>query len=176
VPELPAGCGTLVRMADAATTTSTPARVLYAERLTAPASWWAISVLVCGASLGAILLKLSGVAGAVGAVVGVLIGTALVAGYGRIGIELTERELRAGPAAVPVAVLGPARALDAEEARSLRMERSDARAFMLLRSYLKAAVLVEVNDPEDPTPYLYLSTRHPKRVVAAVEQVRRQGQ
>lgn len=39
---------------------------------------------------------------------------------------------------------------------------------MLLRGYIPTAVRVEVTDPEDPTPYLYLSTRQPERLVAAL--------
>jgi hypothetical protein len=38
---------------------------------------------------------------------------------------------------------------------------------MLLRSYVKTAVRVEVVDPQDPHPYLYLSSRHPERLAAA---------
>jgi hypothetical protein len=38
------------------------------------------------------------------------------------------------------------------------------RAFMLLRGYVPTAVRVEVSDPDDPTPYLYLSTRRPEQL------------
>lgn len=33
---------------------------------------------------------------------------------------------------------------------------------MLLRSYIPTAVRVEITDPQDPTPYVYLSTREPQ--------------
>jgi hypothetical protein len=39
---------------------------------------------------------------------------------------------------------------------------ADARAYLLLRPYLKRAVRVEITDPADPTPYWLVSTRHPK--------------
>ncbi|CAM5730941.1 Membrane protein OS=Streptomyces microflavus OX=1919 GN=Smic_08080 PE=4 SV=1 [Streptomyces microflavus] len=32
-----------------------------------------------------------------------------------------------------------------------------------MRSYISGAVRVEVLDPDDPTPYLYISTRTPNR-------------
>jgi hypothetical protein len=43
---------------------------------------------------------------------------------------------------------------------------------MLLRGYIRTAVRVEITDPEDPTPYAYLSTREPARLVAALTAVR----
>jgi hypothetical protein len=39
---------------------------------------------------------------------------------------------------------------------------------MLLRSYVPTALRVEVTDPADPTPYLYLSTRDPEALAAAI--------
>jgi hypothetical protein len=73
--------------------------------------------------------------------------------------------LEAGTARLPLTALGAATALDAEAARRLRTTEADARAFMLLRGYVRTAVRVDVTDPEDPTPYLYLSTRRPDKLV-----------
>jgi hypothetical protein len=39
---------------------------------------------------------------------------------------------------------------------------------MLLRSYVPTALKVEVTDPADPTPYVYLSTRSPQRLADAL--------
>ena len=58
--------------------------------------------------------------------------------------------------------------MDAEGARALQTHQADARAFLLLRSYVRTAVRVENVDPADPTPYLYLSTRKPEELAAAV--------
>jgi hypothetical protein len=43
---------------------------------------------------------------------------------------------------------------------------------MLLRSYVPTAVRIEITDPEDPTPYVYLSTRDPQALAAALTAVR----
>ena len=43
---------------------------------------------------------------------------------------------------------------------------ADARAYLLLRPYLKRAVRVEITDPADPTPYWLVSTRHPDELAA----------
>lgn len=71
----------------------------------------------------------------------------------------------------PLEALGDAEVLDGEEARAWRSYKADPRAFMLLRSYIPTAVRVKVTDPQDPTPYVYLSTREPQALVAALAPV-----
>jgi hypothetical protein len=80
--------------------------------------------------------------------------------------------LVAGDARIPLTALGEAEVLDAEEARAWRTHKADTRAFLLLRSYIPTALRVEVTDPEDPTPYLYLSTREPERLAEAIRSAR----
>ncbi len=45
---------------------------------------------------------------------------------------------------------------------------ADARAYLLVRPYLKRAVRVTVVDPADPTPYWLVGTRHPEALAAAL--------
>ena len=85
-----------------------------------------------------------------------------VSSYGSARIRVVAGALVAGDARIPLAALGDAEVLDAEEARAWRTHKADPRAFMLLRSYIPTAVRVEVTDPADPTPYVYLSTREPQ--------------
>ena len=51
--------------------------------------------------------------------------------------------------------------LDADATRRAAGVDADARAFLLLRPYLKRSVRVEITDPADPAPYWLVSTRHP---------------
>ena len=51
---------------------------------------------------------------------------------------------------------------------------ADARAYLLLRPYLKRAVRVEINDPADPTPYWLVGTRRPEDLAEALEALRRE--
>ncbi|WKX73024.1 DUF3093 domain-containing protein [Streptomyces sp. XD-27] len=143
----------------------------YEERLTAPRSWWFMTALV-GVALGLIMLPL-GTLPLVGGLIG---GTALaavaVSSYGSARVRVVAGSLVAGDARIPVSALGAAEALDAEEAAAWRTHKADPRAFMLLRGYIRTAVRVEVTDPSDPTPYVYLSTRHPERLAAALDAVR----
>jgi Protein of unknown function (DUF3093) len=143
----------------------------YDERLSVPRSWWLIAA-AAAVSLGLIALPF-GTAPTLAAVCG---GGALaavaVSAYGSARIRVVRGSLVAGEARIPVEALGRAHALDEAEARAWRSYRADPRAFMLLRAYIPTALRVEVVDPEDPTPYLYLSTRDPGRLARALEAVR----
>ena len=139
----------------------------YREKLSAPISWYLIAVAF-GLCFGIIFLVVSPWL-ALAALVGVAaVSCAVVATYGGPRIEVRPDGLTAGKANLPVGALGRAGALDAEAARALQTHQADARAFMLLRSYVRTAVRVENIDPADPTPYLYLSSRKPEELAAAV--------
>ncbi|MFF3690497.1 DUF3093 domain-containing protein [Streptomyces sp. NPDC002187] len=148
-----------------------PSAPQYAERLTAPRSWWAITALV-GVSGALVLLPLGTPASLGGLIAASALAGALVSSYGSARIRVVSGSLVAGEARIPVSALGDAQVLDAQEARAWRSYKADPRAFMLLRSYIPTAVRIEVTDPADPTPYVYLSTRDPKALVAALEGVR----
>lgn len=139
----------------------------YEERLTAPRSWWLISFLV-GVSFALILLPF-GTLPLLGGLVGGTAAAAVAASsYGSIRIRIVGDALIAGEAKIPVAALGEAEILDAEEARAWRTYKADTRAFMLMRSYVPTAVRVVITDPADPTPYVYVSTREPQALAAAI--------
>ncbi|MFJ9739134.1 DUF3093 domain-containing protein [Streptomyces sp. NPDC101166] len=143
----------------------------YEERLTAPRSWWFVSFLV-GVSFALILLPF-GTLPLLGGLVGGTAAAAVVASsYGSVRIRIVGDALVAGDAKIPVSALGEAEVLDAEEARAWRTYKADTRAFLLLRAYIPTALRVEVTDPEDPTPYLYLSTREPERLAEALRAAR----
>ncbi|GHF10795.1 DUF3093 domain-containing protein [Streptomyces griseoluteus] len=139
----------------------------YEERLTAPRSWWLISVLV-GVSFALILLPFGTLPLLGGLVGGTAVAAVMASAYGSPRIRVVGDALIAGDARIPVSALGAAEVLDAEEARAWRTHKADVRAFLLLRAYIPTALRVEVTDPEDPTPYLYLSTREPERLAAAI--------
>ncbi|MEU6226383.1 DUF3093 domain-containing protein [Streptomyces sp. NPDC047042] len=143
----------------------------YEERLTAPRSWWLISFLV-GVSFALILLPFGTLPLLGGLVGGTAVAAVAASSYGSIRIRVVGDALIAGEAKIPVAALGEAEILGPEEARAWRTYKADTRAFMLLRAYIPTALRVQVTDPEDPTPYLYLSTREPEQLVAALESAR----
>lgn len=145
--------------------------VLYEERLTVPRSWW-LFCLLTGAALALILLPfgtlpmLGGLAG------GTAVAAVVVSSYGSVRLRVVGGHLIAGEARIPVSALGEAEVLDPEEARAWRGHKADPRCFMVLRAYLPRALRVVVTDPEDPTPYLYLSTREPERLAQALREAK----
>ncbi|MEV6081439.1 DUF3093 domain-containing protein [Streptomyces sp. NPDC052069] len=148
-----------------------PSAPPFDERLTAPRSWWFIAFGV-GIACALMLLPL-GTLPLLGGLVGGTAATAVVvSSYGSVRIRVVAGALVAGDARIPLLALGEPEVLDAEEARAWRSHKADARAFMLLRSYVPTAVRVEVTDPSDPTPYVYLSTRDPQGLAAALTAVR----
>ncbi|MFI9800017.1 DUF3093 domain-containing protein [Streptomyces sp. NPDC052302] len=143
----------------------------YEERLTAPRSWWLVSFLV-GLSLALILLPFGTLPMLVGLAGGTAAAAVVASSYGSVRIRVAGDALIAGDARIPVRALGEAQILDREEARAWRTYKADTRAFLLLRAYIPTALRVEVTDPEDPTPYLYLSTREPERLADAIRTAR----
>ncbi|WP_031110049.1 DUF3093 domain-containing protein [Streptomyces sp. NRRL S-146] len=142
-------------------------RLIYDERLTAPKSWWAIATLF-GLSTAAIFMPY----GLIAALIALAIGTCLAATYvsaqGSTRIRVTEDTLYVADARIPLSALGQPEVLQGEEARAWRTYKADLRAFMVMRSFIPGAVRVEVLDPGDPTPYLYLSTRMPDQLAKAI--------
>ncbi|GAA2085693.1 DUF3093 domain-containing protein [Pseudolysinimonas kribbensis] len=143
--------------------TSPPA---YRERLW-PSPWvFLTTALVIPAAL-LVFLPISETAGIVvaivlyGAIVVILIATTPL-------VEVTDAEFGAGRAHLPLAVVHAVRAVEGDEAGAERGVRLDARAFLLIRGWIPDLVRVELDDPSDPTPYWLVSTRHPRRLVAAL--------
>ncbi|WP_329124082.1 DUF3093 domain-containing protein [Streptomyces sp. NBC_01465] len=143
----------------------------YEERLTAPRSWWFMSLLV-GFACALMFLPLGTLPLLGGLVGGTAVAGVVVSAYGSMRIRVVADSLVAGEAKIPLSALGEAEVLDAEEARAWRSHKADTRAFMLLRAYIPTALKVEITDPADPTPYAYLSTRHPEQLKAALAAVR----
>ncbi|WP_028814144.1 DUF3093 domain-containing protein [Streptomyces flavidovirens] len=148
-----------------------PSAPQYAESLTAPRSWWIIAGLI-GIAGGLMLLPLGLLPMLGGLVAAGALAAAGVSAYGSQRIRVVGDALIAGDARIPVSALGETEVLDAEQARAWRTYKADTRAHMLLRSYIPGALRVEVTDPADPTPYLYLSTRDPEGLAAALAAVR----
>ncbi|WP_181763999.1 DUF3093 domain-containing protein [Streptomyces albidus (ex Kaewkla and Franco 2022)] len=139
----------------------------YDERLTAPRSWWLIAALI-GLAAGLLMLPLGTLPMLGGLVAGAALAAVLVSSYGSVRIRVVAGSLVAGDARIPLSALGAAHVLDREEAFAWRTHKADPRAHMLLRSYIPTALRVEVSDPDDPTPYVYLSTRSPRRLADAL--------
>ena len=140
----------------------------YEERLTAPRTWWLVCLLV-GVSMALILLPFGTLPLLGGLVGGTAVAAVVTSSYGSVRIRVVGDSLIAGEAKIPVSALGEPEILDREEAQAWRTHKANPHAFMLLRAYIPTALRIPVTDPTDPTPYVYLSTRDPERVAAALE-------
>jgi hypothetical protein len=167
---------------------------VYHERLRVPFSWWLVGLVTM------LLLATEVVAGyawpiAV-AIYVVLVGlvAAMLWSWSRPTVLVSEGELRAGPACLPLTAVGEVTALDEPQTRSLRGPRGDPAAFLMMRPYLRQAVYVEVARPGAETrahrrlrrfrlrvemtrpvtgsPYWLVCTRHPAELVAAINGAR----
>lgn len=144
----------------------------YAERLTVPLRWWVQGTMLVVSLWLATVVALPGIVAWSVTAVGLVLMAAVLLSYGAARIEVDRGRLRAGRAGIELRHLGEATALDADAARRLAGRDADARAYLLLRPYLKRAVRVDLHDPADPAPYWLLSTRHPDALARAITAAR----
>jgi hypothetical protein len=87
---------------------------------------------------------------------------------GRIRVTVTDGELRVDDARLPVSVIGDVIALDAGGKREALGVGSHPLAFVIQRPWIGPAVQVLLDDPDDPTPFWVISTRHPVELATAL--------
>jgi hypothetical protein len=142
--------------------------MLFRERLTVPVMWWVLAGLFSLSVLIAVGAYL-GPAWGVGASLATLLVAAAIFGSASIVISIDEQEIRVGRATIEHAYIAACRALSAEETRRRTGIEADARAHLVVRPYVKAAVEITLDDPEDPVPYWLVSTRRPQQLAAAMQ-------
>jgi hypothetical protein len=145
--------------------TLTPA---YTERLGVPLRWWVQGTMLVATLWLAVVVALPGFAAWLVTAVALGLLFAWFWTYGSARVVVGDGSFRAGRAHIPGAYVGTATALDAEQTRRVAGVEADARAYLLLRPYLKRAVKVEIIDPADPAPYWLVSTRHPEELARAL--------
>ena len=88
-------------------------------------------------------------------------------------IRVTKDELVAGHARIPLPLVGDPTAYRGEDATLERGRLLDARAWLLIRGWIKPVVKVPLLDQDDPAPYWLLSTRNPDQLVRVLGEARR---
>lgn len=138
----------------------------YRERLL-PSAWIYISTaLVIPASVLVFM--------PINPLVGILTGGALYLGITGLltvtapMVEVTDHQLVAGRASLPLSLVGEATGFEGAEATLERGQRLDARAWLLIRGWVAPVVKVRVEDAADPAPYWLVSTRNPGALIAAI--------
>jgi hypothetical protein len=144
----------------------------YAERLTVPLRWWVQGVmLVASLWLALVVAVPEGLAWTVSALALALL-VAVLVGYGSPRVTVEGGTLRAGRAHIELHHVGSVTPLDADGVRRQAGVDADARAYLLLRPYLKRGVRIDITDPADPAPYWLLSCRRPEALASALEATR----
>lgn len=144
----------------------------YDERLRVPLRWWVQGTMLVASMWLAMIVVIPALLAWGFTLVLTLALVAALGTYGAARITVHGRGptgvLRVGRARVEGRHLGAAVALDAEATRRTAGRDADARAYLVLRPFLKRAVRVPILDPADPVPYWLVSTRHPERLVDAL--------
>ncbi|MFF0340993.1 DUF3093 domain-containing protein [Kribbella sp. NPDC004875] len=140
----------------------------YRESLRVPVSWWIIAAAAVVTLFVIVAVPVSVPAGAIVAGLAAVLLLLLFVRYGGARVEVDDRHLRAGRAEIDRSYLGTVEALTGEQARLAFGRDCDPKAYLVLRSYLRGAVRVQITDPGDPTPYWVIATRHPDRLAAAL--------
>jgi hypothetical protein len=141
---------------------------VYSERLGVPLRWWVQGTMLVAALWLAVAVAAPALAAWIITAVAMAMLAAGLGAYGAARIRVDAETFRAGRAHIAATYVGTATPLDAGETRRIAGRDADARAFLLLRPYLKRAVRVEITDPADPTPYWLVSTRRPDELAAAL--------
>jgi hypothetical protein len=141
---------------------------VYRERLHVPLRWWVQATMFLATFWLALTVAMPGWL-AWSASAALLLGVyGIFAWLGAPEIEVRDGVLHAGDARIALSRIGAVEALDKDAARRVHGVEADARAFLLTRPYVARAVKGVVEDPDDPTPYWLLSSRHPRQLAAAL--------
>jgi hypothetical protein len=85
---------------------------------------------------------------------------------GRSELAIRGGELTIRGAHIPLQFISGAVALDTNTLRRVVGREGDPRSFVQIRPWIGPGVQVWLADPDDPTPYWVISTRHPDEVVS----------
>lgn len=143
----------------------------YRERLVPPPSWWVLGTLFALSVFAAVVVAAGLDWGLTAGLLSLAI-TAALFWSGATTVTVSDAELSVGRARLEMPYLAGCRPLDAEQTRRRTGPEADARAYLVLRPYVRTAVEVTLDDPEDPVPYWLVSSRRPRQLVSALEDAR----
>jgi hypothetical protein len=84
---------------------------------------------------------------------------------GHSALEISSGELRIRGAHLPLQYVSGSVALDALTLRRVVGREGDPAAYVSIRPWIGPGVQLWLDDPDDPTPYWIVSTRHPAKVL-----------
>ena len=147
-------------------------KLRYRERLWVPWWWWPIGFGLAALLATEVNMGIRALPNWLPYAVLAAVAAGVLLWLGRIEVKVTgagdDVELWAGGAHLPVSVMSRS-AVVPRTAKSAALGRQlDPASFVLHRNWVGPMVLVVLDDPDDPTPYWMVSSRHPDRVLAAL--------
>lgn len=140
----------------------------YRERLVAPWWLWLLGLVIAVVLAAEVYLGAPGRPLWLPYVVLIPLTLGALAWLSRIRVRVAGGELRVDDAHLPVGYIARVGVLDAAAKRDALGPRADPLAFVVQRPWVREAVLVVLDDPDDPTPYWIVSSRRPRRLAAAL--------
>ncbi len=144
---------------------------IYRERLWASVWLYIATALVIPASL--LVFWPINVGVGIGVAIALYVGCVLSLLLASPVIRVTDSEFTAGGARLPRKFVGTVSTYREPEATLQRGQKLDARAWLVIRGWVSPVVKIENTDPDDPTPYWLVSSRHPEKLETALSPVKR---
>jgi hypothetical protein len=145
----------------------------YDERLLAPPLVWLLTLAVAVMLAAGLHAGAGGARAVVPYVVLPLVALGVLAVLSRGRLRVADGVLHVPGARIPLSDVGGVAPLDREGTRRVRGPLAEPLAYVVSRPWLTQAVRVQIEDPEDDTPYWLVATRRPQALAAELEAQRR---
>lgn len=160
---------TLGRVTD---TRATSQSVRYRERLRVPWWWWPPGLGLAALIALEVNQGVGGLPSWIPYAVLLPVAATVLMWFGKTEVRVVRgadvTEVWVGGAHLPVSVISRSAEVP-KSAKSAALGRQlDPAAYVVHRAWIGPLVLLVLDDPDDPTPYWLVSSRHPDRVLAAL--------
>jgi hypothetical protein len=139
------------------------------EGRAAPPLWWALALGLSVLLAAAVHSGFGGARAVVPYVVlpALVLGALALASRGRV--RVADDVLHVPGARIPLSFVGGSTPLDRAAVRQVLGPLAEPRAYVTTRPWLRGAVRLQVEDPEDDTPYWLVGTRDPVRLAQVLQ-------
>ena len=143
--------------------------VSFDEGRAAPPLWWAAALALSVLLAAAVHLGAGGARAVVPYVVvpALVLGGLALASRGRV--RVVDDVLHVPGARIPLSFVSRSTPLDRAAVRQVMGPLAEPRAFVTTRPWLPGAVRLQIEDPEDDTPYWLIGTRDPVRLAQVLQ-------
>ena len=146
--------------------------VRYRERLWVPLWWWPLGFGLAALIATEVNMGVRSLPNWLPFAVLFGVAAGVLLWLGRSEVRVTTQddtvELWAGQAHLPATVVSRSAEIPASAKSAALGRQLDPAAFVAHRAWVGPMLLVVLDDPDDPTPYWLVSSRHPERVLSAL--------